>query len=112
MSGPVSVDDALPEGGSGRPAQATVEIGVSRHAQVGSVPVRRALPRKERRTVWGLVLRRSHGPDIGHRRPGNGRRPSLIPTSDCKQSPGCSPVRPFTETTSALSRSSDQGSST
>ncbi len=57
MSGPVSVDDALPESSSDRPEQATVEIGASRQAQVGSVPVRRALPRRERRTVgaWCFV---------------------------------------------------------
>ncbi len=57
MSGPVHVDDALPESGSDRPEQATVEIGASRLAQVGSVPVRRALPRRERRTVgaWCFV---------------------------------------------------------
>ena len=57
MSGPVSVDDALPEGRSEAPDQATVDIGASRQAQVGSVPVRRALPRKERRTVgaWCFV---------------------------------------------------------
>jgi redox-sensitive bicupin YhaK (pirin superfamily) len=57
MSGPVSVDDALPESGSVKPEQATVEVGASRLAQVGSVPIRRALPRKERRTVgaWCFV---------------------------------------------------------
>jgi quercetin 2,3-dioxygenase len=51
MSGPASTVDA-PVGQSGDgPAPACVEVGDSREAAVGSVRVRRALPRRHRRTV-------------------------------------------------------------
>jgi redox-sensitive bicupin YhaK (pirin superfamily) len=58
MSGPVATQDAPPV--PGRPAQAdgpVVEIAPGRRAQVGSLPVRRVLPQRPRRTVgsWCFV---------------------------------------------------------
>ncbi len=58
MSGPVATEDALPV--PGVPAQAdgpVVEIAPGRRAQVGSLPVRRVLPQRPRRTVgsWCFV---------------------------------------------------------
>ena len=58
MSGPVATDDAAPVRGA--PAQAdgpVVEIAPGRLTQVGSLPVRRVLPQRPRRTVgsWCFV---------------------------------------------------------
>src|SRR4051812_42263194 len=60
MSGPVAPEDAAPSGtaGSDATAQAPVlEITQGREAQVGAIPVRRVLPRRDRRTVgaWCFV---------------------------------------------------------
>jgi hypothetical protein len=58
MSGPVGTVDAPPaESRASSVAPACVEITPSRMADVGGVPVRRALPRRERRTVgpWCFV---------------------------------------------------------
>jgi quercetin 2,3-dioxygenase len=58
MSGPVRADDVTPVDGSGDAVAApTVEITESRTAQVGAHTVRRALPRRGRRTVgaWCFV---------------------------------------------------------
>jgi quercetin 2,3-dioxygenase len=58
MSGPVGTADAPPaEAGAGAVAPACVEVTPSRLADVGRMPVRRALPRRERRTVgaWCFV---------------------------------------------------------
>lgn len=57
MSGPVTTTDADAVGHGAHPSPATVEITESREARVGSVPVRRALPRRARRTVgaWCFV---------------------------------------------------------
>jgi redox-sensitive bicupin YhaK (pirin superfamily) len=78
MSGPVDTTDAPvgdyagdSAGSSGGPV---VEIGDSRESQVGAVPVRRALPRRHRRTVgpWCFAdhmgpvrVTEDHGLDIG-----------------------------------------------
>jgi redox-sensitive bicupin YhaK (pirin superfamily) len=55
VSGPVSTDDVdgAPEGAEPR----TLEVNESRASSVGAVPVRRALPRRHRRTVgaWCFV---------------------------------------------------------
>lgn len=52
MSGPVATVDAPPTDTLAGPAEpACVEIGESRESTVGSFQVRRALPRRERRTV-------------------------------------------------------------
>jgi quercetin 2,3-dioxygenase len=58
MSGPVGTADAPPaESRASSVAPACVEITPSRMADVGGMPVRRALPRRERRTVgaWCFV---------------------------------------------------------
>jgi redox-sensitive bicupin YhaK (pirin superfamily) len=57
MSGPVAPDDAAIAGAASRGDPPTVEITDSREAQVGSLRVRRALPRRARRTVgaWCFV---------------------------------------------------------
>ena len=47
----MSTTDAPPEPGSGEPEPPCVEVTESREAQVGRFTVRRALPRRGRRTV-------------------------------------------------------------
>jgi redox-sensitive bicupin YhaK (pirin superfamily) len=51
MSGPVDTVDAPVVDAAGAPEAPCVEIGDSRESRVGAVPVRRALPRRQRRTV-------------------------------------------------------------
>jgi hypothetical protein len=75
MSGPVTVDDtpSTPnETASSEPSQ--LEITASREAQVGGMRVRRALPRRDRRTVGAwcfadhlgpVTVSETAGPDIG-----------------------------------------------
>lgn len=74
MSGPVSTQDVPPERGSSAPETCEVEISDSREAQVGTFTVRRALPRRARRTVgaWCFVdhmgpapVTEQHGLDVG-----------------------------------------------
>jgi redox-sensitive bicupin YhaK (pirin superfamily) len=57
MSGPVTPADALPIGEGGTPRSPTVDVTESRVSQVGELTVRRALPRRDRRTVgaWCFV---------------------------------------------------------
>jgi redox-sensitive bicupin YhaK (pirin superfamily) len=57
VSGPVSTDDALPIADGAHPAAPEFEVTESRTARVGSFAVRRALPRRARRTVgaWCFV---------------------------------------------------------
>ncbi len=65
MSGPVSTVDAPPaEAGAGAVKPACVEITPSREAAVGSMPVRRALPRRERRTVGAWCFADHMGPEL------------------------------------------------
>jgi redox-sensitive bicupin YhaK (pirin superfamily) len=73
MSGPVSDVDAPARPESDRVGVHTVEITESREAQVGAVRVRRALPKRARRTVgaWCFVdhmgpveVTREHGVDV------------------------------------------------
>ena len=57
MSGPVTTTDTAPEGDRSEPGRVAVEITESRETHVGSFRVRRALPRRGRRTVgsWCFV---------------------------------------------------------
>jgi redox-sensitive bicupin YhaK (pirin superfamily) len=74
MSGPVDTADAPVADTAGALAAPCVEIGDSRESRVGTVPVRRALPRRQRRTVgpWCFAdhmgpvrVTADHGLDIG-----------------------------------------------
>ena len=65
MSGPVTSADAagvVLDGDETRPHAATIEITPSREAQVGSLTVRRALPRRARRTVGAWCFLDHMGP--------------------------------------------------
>ncbi len=62
MSGPLTTADADTEPASGSPAPPEVEIADSREARVGEMPVRRALPRRERRTVGAWCFLDHAGP--------------------------------------------------
>jgi redox-sensitive bicupin YhaK (pirin superfamily)/heme-degrading monooxygenase HmoA len=62
MSGPVDLVDAPVSPASGRPAPPEVEVGDDREAMVGSRPVRRALPRRGRRTVGAWCFADHMGP--------------------------------------------------
>jgi redox-sensitive bicupin YhaK (pirin superfamily) len=65
MSGPVGTIDAPPtEGRASTVKPACVEITPSREASVGSMPVRRALPRRERRTVGAWCFADHMGPEL------------------------------------------------
>ena len=57
MSGPVTAGDVEPAPGRAAPELETVEVVTGRASSVGSVPVRRTLPRRARRTVgsWCFV---------------------------------------------------------
>jgi quercetin 2,3-dioxygenase len=74
MSGPVRTDDVPVDGVDGGPEGGVVEVTPSRTAQVGRMPVRRALPQRQRRTVgaWCFAdhtgpvdVDEQHGTDIG-----------------------------------------------
>jgi quercetin 2,3-dioxygenase len=66
MSGPVtSLDDPVAEAGPGHeppPTPDAVEITASRATEVGGVPVRRALPRRQRRTIGAWCFADHFGP--------------------------------------------------
>ena len=65
MSGPVGTIDAPPgEARASTVKPACVEITPSREASVGAMPVRRALPRRERRTVGGWCFADHMGPEL------------------------------------------------
>jgi quercetin 2,3-dioxygenase len=62
VSGPVTTDDEAPtEGGCGE-THVDVEVADSREAEVGRFRVRRALPRRERRTVGAWCFVDAMGP--------------------------------------------------
>ena len=74
MSGPVTESDATSDARLPEPHTAILEVTESRASQVGDLPVRRALPRRNRRTVgaWCFVdhmgpaqVTEDHGLDIG-----------------------------------------------
>lgn len=58
MSGPVTAADAAVDREASQVVSDALEITESRDGTVGSYRVRRALPRRGRRTVGRLVLRR------------------------------------------------------
>ncbi len=63
MSGPVATDDALPAAGGQDGAPGPVlELEVGRATQVGSLPVRRVLPHRPRRTVGAWCFADLVGP--------------------------------------------------
>jgi hypothetical protein len=62
VSGPVTDVDAAPVVETTEPAVRTLEISDSRETQVGTVRVRRALPRRERRTVGAWCFADHFGP--------------------------------------------------
>jgi redox-sensitive bicupin YhaK (pirin superfamily) len=63
MSGPVGTVDASPgDTAAGQAGSACIEIGDSRESTVGSVRVRRALPRRRRRTVGPWCFADHMGP--------------------------------------------------
>src|SRR5262245_12759133 len=63
MSGPVTAEDARPdEAACGEPHEPEVEVSPSREAMVGGVAVRRALPRRQRRTVGAWCFADHFGP--------------------------------------------------
>ncbi len=74
MSGPVAATDAAPDiAESGRPEGPTVELVPSRPASVGGVEVRRALPRRQRRTIGAWCFADHFGP-VPPTGPGGGMR--------------------------------------
>lgn len=62
MSGPLTAADVDSEPASGAPSAAELEISDSREARVGALVVRRALPRRERRTVGAWCFLDHAGP--------------------------------------------------
>jgi redox-sensitive bicupin YhaK (pirin superfamily) len=62
MSGPVGLDEAPAAAARGVPGPPAVEIGEARDAQVGRFHVRRALPRRNRRTVGPWCFADHFGP--------------------------------------------------
>jgi quercetin 2,3-dioxygenase len=65
MSGPVGAVDASPaESRASAASPACVEITPSREAAVGAIRVRRALPRRERRTVGAWCFADHMGPEL------------------------------------------------
>jgi quercetin 2,3-dioxygenase len=63
VSGPITATDAEPDAaGPGRPEGPTVELVPSRAASVGGVDVRRALPRRQRRTIGAWCFADHFGP--------------------------------------------------
>lgn len=62
MSGPVTAQDAAPDPAAGRPHAPEVEVLPSRETTVGGVPVRRALPKRQRRTVGAWCFADHFGP--------------------------------------------------
>lgn len=70
MSGPVTTDDVPADPGAGPTATCEVEVTESHVARVGDFQVRRALPRRQRRTVGSWCFVDHMGPtDV---RPGRG----------------------------------------
>ena len=82
MSGPVRTEDTAPLGEQA-PARPGLEITPSRSAQVGAHTVRRALPRRARRTVGAWCFVDHMGPADGDRRPDRWAS-ARIPTSGCR----------------------------
>ncbi len=64
MSGPIEVKDVV-EGGAELPEHAGIERYASRSTEVGGVPVRRALPKREHRTIAAWCFVDHFGPASG-----------------------------------------------
>jgi hypothetical protein len=62
MSGPVTTQDAALDPDCGHPEAAEVELLPSREAEVGGMAVRRALPKRQRRTVGAWCFADHFGP--------------------------------------------------
>ncbi|HET6772357.1 MAG TPA: pirin family protein [Acidimicrobiales bacterium] len=62
MSGPVTTEDVPPDAGCGTPHAPEVDLLPSRDATVGGLGVRRALPRRLRRTVGAWCFADHFGP--------------------------------------------------
>ena len=62
MSGPVTTEDVAPEPDVGHAEACEVELTESHVAQVGDLQVRRALPRRQRRTVGSWCFADHMGP--------------------------------------------------
>jgi len=62
MSGPVTEQDAAPDAACGQPEPPEVELLAAREATVGGMAVRRALPRRTRRTVGAWCFADHFGP--------------------------------------------------
>jgi redox-sensitive bicupin YhaK (pirin superfamily) len=62
MSGPVTIKDAPDTAAAGDAEPATIEVSPSREAEVAGVRVRRALPRRTRRTVGAWCFADHMGP--------------------------------------------------
>lgn len=62
MSGPVTAQDVPADPGCGHPDAPEVEVLPSRDAEVGGIPVRRALPKRQRRTVGAWCFADHFGP--------------------------------------------------
>jgi redox-sensitive bicupin YhaK (pirin superfamily) len=87
MSGPVGTVDAPPvESRAGAVKPACVEITPSREATVGAMRVRRALPRRERRTVGAWCFADHMGPELVTETKGLDIGPH--PHTACRRSPG------------------------
>lgn len=73
MSGPVAPEDAPATPPPAPAGAAGVEVAESRPATVGGLPVRRALPRRERRTVGAWCFLDHFGPAPTDRSSSDGR---------------------------------------
>jgi hypothetical protein len=62
MSGPVTTEDAALDPDCGHPEAPEVELLPSREAEVGGIAVRRALPKRQRRTVGAWCFADHFGP--------------------------------------------------
>lgn len=62
MSGPVTADDAPPDAACGQPHEPEVDLLPARAVTVGGLDVRRALPRRQRRTVGAWCFADHFGP--------------------------------------------------
>ncbi len=83
MSGPVATDDAVPVPGTPDQAEGpVVDIAPGRVTQVGSLPVRRVLPQRPRRTVGSWCFADHVGPVRAE--PGGRSASGPIPTWACR----------------------------
>ena len=112
MSGPVTTGDTDPRPNTTAPAAPTraLEVTESRTSQVGAFTVRRALPRRARRTIGPWCFVDHMGPATVDE--GRGLDVAPHPHIGCKPSRGCSKAKRCTETRSAASKSSPPANST